>query len=252
VATGADLVAYGPFTSSNYLEQPYNSDLDFGTGDFMYSMWFYRNSLPTSSYERWFGTASTTDNERIDIFSNANTDNIAFYSRDNGVVNGDIRITGIGINVWHCIHCTRQGNIYKIYHNGELKGTNVGSSTLANYQGASGNRRTHIGASEHWDSGRAVLDGKIALAKISGTVPSPEQIKKMYEDEKVLFQENAKATLYGTSDAVTALAYDDSTNLLHAGTSAGRSVFQGLRRIDNTTDAVGTAISAVNGMVVEE
>ena len=32
VATGADLVAYSGFSSSNYLEQPYNSDLDFGTG----------------------------------------------------------------------------------------------------------------------------------------------------------------------------------------------------------------------------
>ena len=34
VATGADLVAYSGFSASNYLEQPYNSDLDFGTGDF--------------------------------------------------------------------------------------------------------------------------------------------------------------------------------------------------------------------------
>ena len=74
----------------------------------------------------------------------------------------------------------------------------------------------------------------------------------MYEDEKVLFQENAKATLYGSSDAVTALAYDDDTDLLHAGTSAGRSVFQGLRRVDNTTDAVGAAISASNGLVAED
>jgi hypothetical protein len=40
--------------------------------------------------------------------------------------------------------------------------------------------------------------------------------------------------------------------LLHVGTSAGRSVFQGLRRVDNTTDAVGTAISVVDGLVVEE
>ena len=95
-------------------------------------------------------------------------------------------------------------------------------------------------------------NGSIALARISGTVPSPEQIKKIYEDEKHLFQENAKATLYGSSDAVTALAYDDSTNLLYAGTSAGRSEFQGLRRINNTTTAVTTAISASNGLVAEQ
>ena len=37
----------------------------------------------------------------------------------------------------------------------------------------------------------------------------------MYNDEKHLFPTNAKATLYGTSDAVTALAYDDDTELLH-------------------------------------
>jgi len=42
------------------------------------------------------------------------------------------------------------------------------------------------------------------------------------------------------------------TDLLHVGTSAGRSVFQGLRRVSNTTTAVGTAISASNGLVVEE
>ena len=96
------------------------------------------------------------------------------------------------------------------------------------------------------------LNGKVALAKISATAPSAEQIAKMYNDEKFLFQENAKATLYGSSDAVTALAYDDDTELLHAGTSAGRSVFQGLNRVDNTTDAVGTAISASNGLVAED
>ena len=50
---------------------------------------------------------------------------------------------------------------------------------------------------------------------------------KIYEDEKDLFQENAKATLYGSSDAVTALGYDEDTELLHVGTSAGRSDFPG-------------------------
>ena len=74
----------------------------------------------------------------------------------------------------------------------------------------------------------------------------------MYEDEKVLFQENAKATLYGSSDAVTALAYDEDTELLHVGTSAGRSDFQGLRRINNTTTAVTTAISASDELIVEQ
>ena len=94
--------------------------------------------------------------------------------------------------------------------------------------------------------------GSLALARISASIPSPEQVKQMYKDELPLFQENAKCTLYGSSDAVTALAFDDTTNLLHAGTSAGRSEFQGLSRINNTTTAVTTAISASNGLVAEQ
>ena len=251
VMPGAELMAYGPFTSSNYLEQPYNSDLNFGTGDFMYSVWIYRNSLPTSTHERWFGTAASNGEDRIDIFSNHATDNIAFYSYDAGAVRGDVRMTGIGTNKWHCFHFTRQANVYHIYHDGELRATNVGSATLADY-GVNTDRRTHIGAAEHWDTGQAVLDGRISLAKISGTVPTSQQIRKMYNDEKHLFQENAKATLYGTSNAVSALAYDDDIDTLHVGTSAGRSDFRGLRRINNTTRAIGSTMSANDGLIVEE
>ena len=74
----------------------------------------------------------------------------------------------------------------------------------------------------------------------------------MYYDEKCLFQKNAKATLYGTSNNITGLAYDDSNNILHVGTSSGRSEFQGLNRINNTTTAVTTAISASNDLVAEQ
>jgi hypothetical protein len=91
-----------------------------------------------------------------------------------------------------------------------------------------------------------------ALIRLTATTPTADQIAKIYEDEKALFQPEGACTLYGASDAVTALAHDPDTGLLHVGTSAGRSVFQGLRRVSNTTTAVGTAISAVNGLVVEE
>ena len=74
----------------------------------------------------------------------------------------------------------------------------------------------------------------------------------MYLHEKTLFQENAKATIYGTSSNVTALDYDNGTGLLHVGTSAGRSDFNGLRRINNTTTAVTTAISAQDGFIAQQ
>ena len=172
-------------------------------------------------------------------------------SPTNGYVNFDnvgASVTGTvnyGDNMWHhfCVVYTGSSDI-SIYVDGILHKT--GTTTLV----TSSSPDVKIGINQ--GLGSYSFDGSIALSRISATAPSPEQIAKIYEDEKVLFQENAKATLYGTSDAVTALAHDDTTDLLHVGTSAGRSVFQGLRRVDNTTTAVGAAISASNGLVAED
>ena len=95
-------------------------------------------------------------------------------------------------------------------------------------------------------------NGYISLIRSTSLAPSPQQIKKIFNDEKFLFEENAKCTLYGTSDAVTGLAFDNTNGVLHVGTSAGRSEFQGLNRINNTTTAVTTAISASDGFVAEQ
>jgi hypothetical protein len=146
--------------------------------------------------------------------------------------------------VWKLINTVRRGNTFELWLDGVLMNSLTQAVDLSNTSA-----KLWIG--ERPNLSRPMV-GSLSLMRWTATAPTPEQIKKIYEDEKVLFQENAKATLYGTSNATTALAYDDDTELLHAGTSAGRSVFQGLRRIDNTTDGVTTAISAVNGMVVEE
>jgi len=77
-------------------------------------------------------------------------------------------------------------------------------------------------------------------------------LKQIYHEEKLLFQENAKCTLFGTSDNVKAIAHDDTNDVTHVGTSSGRSEFQGLNRINNTTTAVTTAISVSNNFVAEQ
>jgi hypothetical protein len=149
---------------------------------------------------------------------------------------------------WHCVVFTDDETTKRIYVDGKLEYSVAQSYDLnsANKQ----NMQLRIGTYE--SGNHAMVSGSLSLLRVSGTIPTPEQIAKMYNDEKPLFQAGAQATLYGTSDAVTALAYDDDTELLHVGTSAGRSVFQGLNRVDNTTDAVGATISASNGLVAED
>jgi len=133
-----------------------------------------------------------------------------------------------------------------------VNGVESASQTFAAIDLSLADGETRIGLRSDNVSAFSTSSSGLALWRISATAPTAEQIKKIYEDEKFLFQDGAQATLYGASDAVTALAHDPVTDLLHVGTSAGRSVFSGLRRVSNTTTAVGTAISASNGLVVEE
>ena len=234
VATGADLVAYSGFSASNYLEQPYNSDLDFGTGDFCVMGWVKVNSSYSGtdyilSRGTNLGYAINVYSGLIEFIADAVGVTKSFPSTDN----------------WFFIACGVRGGYRYISVNAQAETTSVITTSVDE-----ANASLIFGVFSA--AGAAPFDGSLALLRISATAPTAEQIAKIYNDEKVLFQENAQATLYGSSDAVTALAYDDSTELLHVGTSAGRSVFQGLRRVSNTTTAVETAISASNSLVVEE
>ena len=110
--------------------------------------------------------------------------------------------------------------------------------------------KRQVGRQAHTTSSPYV--GSIALFRVSADVPSQEIIRKIYDDEKQLFLPNAKCTLTGTQNSITGMDYDDSTDTVHVGTSAGRSEFRGLVRINNTGTAVNSSISASNGFVVEE
>ena len=243
VATGADLVGYSGFNASSYLYLPFNSDLAFGNGEYFASIWFKDGA----TNEMLINVASNGTNQIWGIRIHTN-DKLLAQVTDDGFVSRSIINTGPDVvgHDWQMASITRLSNgVINLYLNGELLGS--GSAVEANLTDPA---RVLFGVEN--GSGNKPFSGSLALARISGKVPSDEHIKKIYEDEKFLFQDYAQATLYGTSDAITGLAYDNTTELLHAGTSDGRSVFQGLRRVDNTTDAVGTAISASNGLVAED
>lgn len=244
VATGADLMAYSGFSSGNYLRQPYNSDLNFGTGDWAINCWFKITAATnTTVMLSWRNVGGQTPFWQV-----YQTNTTINFDLSDGTGGGMSISTTYRDDQWHMLTFLARGpSLREAWIDGKL----IGSNTTTLSTGVTGGASHELRVGTHFD-GLYPYTGSLALLRISATAPSAEQIKKIYEDEKHLFQENAKATLYGSSDAVTALAYDDDTELLHVGTSAGRSVFQGLRRIDNTTDAVGAAISASNGMVAED
>lgn len=253
VATGAELVSYSGWSSSNYLRQLYNSDLNFGTGNWSYMFWYNPEDAESGDiiFSRWSYNVDGNQAPRISAYFNSG--NLRVDTADASAGSGYQGHFGSDAtqdsNEWHCAVILRRGPNLEIwidginYRNAALNSTSDGSYTDSN-------SILEFGHSPGTGASEAGLE--LALFRISATAPSPEQIKKMYEDEKMLFQENAKATLYGSSDAVTALGYDEDTELLHVGTSAGRSDFQGLCRINNTTTAVTTAISASDEFIAEQ
>ena len=247
VATDAELVYYSNFSNSNYFELPYRSDLDFGTGDFYVMYWvnFTQNNAYDDLIHRRAhnGSAYTGNGWFLQCGANNNVtlkDSATGQSR--AALDGDTIY-----DTWQ-LHCfmRKDGHGYS-FRNGVMT-SNFYSPWTENLDNSNATltigRGTISGAG---DSDKS----KLALVRIGAGAPTEEQVMKIYNDEKDLFVDNAKCTLYGTHYNIPGLAYDDTTGILHAGTASGRSDFRGLRRINNTTAAVSQEISASNGLVVE-
>ena len=255
VATGAELMAYGPFSSSNLLYVPdntsgysnYNDFSDIGTKNFSITGWFYPTDSTPSGDNDFF--ALTDAGPTTAIFMQVRTDGkLRFYTRD---ANGDTLCDSHAIlksNHWHHFVAIRTQHGCHLYINGEYNTDNV-SNFVARDVGSADS--LFIGGRFQTNQNFCTTT-KVALIRLCMGTPSEHEIKRMYNDEKQLFVENAKCTIHGASDDVKGIDYDEGTGLLHVGTSAGRSDFSGLTRINNTTTPVTTAIAAANGLIVEE
>ena len=252
VATGAELVGYSNFSSGRYLVHEYNPDLDFGTGDFSF-IWWNNSAASTGDRLIWGLGDYTAANGlgALHLNSGGSGDEILLHFSGSDVDAG-VTIPKHESDGWICIAFVRRGGYLYGYRNGDLEEVNYGPNSFS--LASETIQELTIGAGY---SGGSIFSGaftqsSLALFRASASAPSHEQIRKIYETEKKLFAPNAKVTLYGDSDAVNAVDYDSSTNLLHAGTNYGRSVFQDMQRVENTTTAVATAISVSNGLVAEE
>ena len=239
VATGADLVAYSGFSANNYLMQPYNSDLNFGTGDFCVMLW-----LKFNKNDAYDGIISKANSWLIDTGLN---NSIHFKFWNGSAYQSSVSADGDSVyGAWRCLCVKRESDVLSLFLDG------VEKTDPNNPHSNSTDFTSEFGLLVGSGPGSPANDTLISLVRVSKTAPTAEQIAKIYSDEKVLFQDGSQATLHGTSDSVRALAYDDKTQVLHVGTASGRSDFSGLRRIKNTTTAVTTSISASNNLIAEQ
>ncbi|MDG3443268.1 LamG-like jellyroll fold domain-containing protein [Nitrospirillum amazonense] len=229
VATTADLSAIGGFSTSNYLEQPYTAALDFGTGDFMLAAWInpgggnetYVTRCSSNAYDAGsWGLSKSAGALQFDVFSVMT-----------------LSMASVPVGVWAQVIACRRSGCWELWYNGmRVAASTTGGTT--NLTAAAHVLRIGLGATL-----TAPLINSIAQLRISATAPTPEQIARMYADERPLFQPGAKCVLGGTSAAVQGLAHDPDTGALYAAKSDGTSVFQGLVRTAHLTGLATTSNS---------
>ena len=265
VGTGSDLVYYTGWSSSNYLtlgtiesndntsvrnrtNSPSNTspeDLyEFGTGDYFMMGWFWVNYVGGGQYlikredtdlssngdsTRYWGVWLAADLKYIAHYVGGN----AYHSANNAYTNRS----------WTQFCVGRDGKQIKTYINGRLfqQWYSNGSSTV----NMNSSHPVTIGYGCNSNT-------RLALMKFGKGFPSDRDIEKMYQEERELFSDNVNCTLYGTSNDIKANCYDSGTGLYHVGTSSGRSDFSGLKRINNTTTAITSSLSASNGFIAEQ
>jgi hypothetical protein len=255
VATGADLVAYSGFSGLNYLEQPYNSGLDFGTGDCFGMGWFLTSSTATQKLMcRAAYNGSIYVGGGVELSIEAFSGKLGAYLTDDGFVTCDEVKTAQACTdgAWHfAVWCVRSGKL-ELW----LDNTLLGSVSIVNANlGLSNSGATlRLGINQN---GVTPFGGSLALFRIGAYAPTAEQIAFIYNQERRLFETDAKCLLSGSSNAVQTLAYDADTTQLIVGTGNGVSVFQGLRRVaeynggnSKLTHSGMTSVSGGHGAVL--
>ncbi|UOA14538.1 LamG domain-containing protein [Sulfitobacter dubius] len=233
VAGGAELVGYSSSSANNYLTSDFEGDYS-GHSTFSMIAWYY--GAPGSSFWSWYeapggGTSSEFLTAYMDIGTGAFR--LLWQARLSIMQPTDATPS---VGRWSQIALNFHGGSVTVYQDGRFVGT---YSNIPNYD-------------LHELRIRPSSGGKVALLRIGATAPTPEQIAKIYRDEKKLFQPGAACTLYGDSDAVTALAHDDTKGLDLVGTSDGLSRFKGLLRVSHDATPITTTIAAGAGYEVTQ
>ncbi|TWB82592.1 concanavalin A-like lectin/glucanase superfamily protein [Nitrospirillum amazonense] len=235
VATAADLSAIGGFSTSNYLLQPYNPALDFGTGDFSVAFWAKNVSNTGSFLRRESNTGSGSPLIRA-IVSGGKMVFVVGDGTNTASVTSVSDAWGASMP-WTLYTLVRRAGTLELRVNSVLEAANA--STV----GSVTNTAATLVVGNAIDGSYPGIGMSMALIRISATAPTPEQIARMYADERPLFQPGAKCVLGGTSAAVQGLAHDPDTGALYAAKSDGTSVFQGLVRTAHLTGLATTSNS---------
>jgi hypothetical protein len=226
VASGAELMRYSGFSINDYLEQAYNSDLDFGTGDFSVIGWVKHESHTNNESILCKMDASKIDGFRAQV----RTDSTMLFQTVSGSGGSNHFSSEIPEDLWvfFVFTVTDGGALISSY----LNGTFDSSSAVTPRNVSSVDSFLRVGLDT--DDTNPMAYASQALLRISATVPSSEGILEIYNAEKKLFEDNSKYLL--PSADVQSLDLDEVTDTLLVGTDSGCQKRKGLLNVEDISD----------------
>jgi hypothetical protein len=256
VAPGAELVSYSGFNDSGNYMRATDFTVNYGAGvDTKICFMGWQKITTVSNYQYMTSTYDTSSGQvaGLSIMSSAagsNTGRVYFYDGPSGSLIGDNRIDD---GAWHFVVGYRDGLRRAIYVDGRLQVEEHGAAS------ATFTTTTVHNVGHYTPDGTAFAYshlGEIALVRILNSIPTSEQIRQIYEDERHMFRENAKVSILGTPWAPTFyeqikdVSYDSDMDHLHVANGAGRSTFQRLCRVDEEAGSY-SVVSGAKGLIIE-
>lgn len=244
VAAGSQLVAYSGFSASNYLQEPYSADLDFGTGEWSASAWV---SIPTANAAAGIIASRAHSSGAYITLGIDATNKLTATAYDGTTIRTVTTSATYNTATWlkARVNYTTDGTLALLV-NGQQVAATYGAplGSLNN-----SNAVLTIGNSYNLD---APFPGSLALLKLSATVPTAEQSLWMYEQEKQMFREGAQGTL-PDSNSIADLTYDEVTDKWIAVSSTNMSEWSGLVRTNVTAVPSGSysKLAAAGGVTLQ-
>ena len=240
VAPGAELMGFyfsGARSENGAFFTPSRSDLKIGTQDFYLTSWVFHQPSGDLNIQQFPYNGANPEGWRI-VFNND--------ADDVYIVNGDFSTWTVfqnkaPVNQWYHFAAVRTyGHNWTIYIDGFKHGS---TATLASEDYTYTNNNYSIKIHGNQDSALALT--RLGTGRLTG-----EHIRKMYDDERYLFNPGAKCSLHGDDHVANCVAYDPTTGLTHVGTDSGTSTFNGLVRVDQSSQPANH-IAAAAGVVLK-
>ncbi len=190
VATGSEVMGYSGFSVSDELQQSYESELDFGTGDFAIKIWINNTASSSATLFNRAVTKGgilirTSPNGGIETWLSSNTSLTFIFTWPAGsIVYGTSQM----------ITLTRESGTLKGYLDDALVVSTPHTANLT-FVNAFSNIGNRIDVNEPFN-------GSLSLLKIHKSALTNLKVKQIYDSEKDMFKPNSVFTQVGLSYSI--------------------------------------------------